>query len=111
MYLSCKAHVIYRAHWTFSPSKYQCATQGRKRLLHNTFNRPSQSKLESRVLIHKFERAMEDLNEFIELLRQIMSRECNPILSEEEIDMSIREMEVFELVGEKYAVWLNEQDS
>jgi len=89
-----------------SPLEPQHTTQGRKQLLHNTFNRPSQRKLDSRLLIHKFEEAMKDPNEFIELLRQVMSRECNPILSEEEIDLSIREMEVFELVGE-HVVWLN----
>ena len=50
---------------------------------------------------------MEHPNDFIELLRQVMSQECNPILSEEEIDLSIREMEAFELVGDRYVVWLN----
>jgi len=38
-------------------------------------------------------------NDFIKLLRQIMSREYNPILSQEKREQSIREMEVIELVG------------
>lgn len=42
---------------------------------------------------------MDNPNEFQMLLRQIMSRECNPILSKEDIDLSIREMDVFQLVG------------
>jgi len=50
---------------------------------------------------------MKDPNEFIERLRHVMSRECNPVLSKEEIDLSIREMEVFELAGDRYVVWLN----
>ncbi len=50
---------------------------------------------------------MEPSTEFSELLRQILSRACNPILSKEEIKQPIREMEVFELVGDRYVVWLN----
>ena len=37
---------------------------------------------------------MIDPNEFHKILRQIMSRECNPLLSKEVIEQSIREMEV-----------------
>ena len=46
-------------------------------------------------------------NEFKKVLRQIMDREPKPVFSKEEIDLSIREMDVFELVGDRYVVWLN----
>ncbi|MFH0757256.1 MAG: hypothetical protein V2B15_08220 [Bacteroidota bacterium] len=50
---------------------------------------------------------MEQLNEFKKLLRQIMSQDLKPIYNQEEIDQTVRKIEVMELVGEKYVVWLN----
>ena len=50
---------------------------------------------------------MEHPNDFHNILWQIMSQEPKPLLSEEDIELSIREMGVMELVGEKYVVWLN----
>ena len=50
---------------------------------------------------------MEHPDEFIKILRQIMSQECKPLLSKEEIEQSIREIEAMELVGDSYVVWLN----
>ena len=51
---------------------------------------------------------MEDLDEFIKLLRQIMSQECQPILSEEDIEQTIQEMGALELVGDRWVVWMLE---
>jgi len=48
---------------------------------------------------------MEHPNEFQKLLRQIMSQECKPLFSKEIIDQSIREMEVFELVGDRWLIF------
>jgi len=50
---------------------------------------------------------MEHPNEFHKILRQVMSQELKPILSEEEIHFDELAMEVIELVGGKYVVWLN----
>ena len=50
---------------------------------------------------------MEDLSEFKKLLKEIMSQEPKPTLSEEEIHFDVLAMKVIELVGEKYVVWLN----
>ncbi len=46
-------------------------------------------------------------DEFRKLLRQVMSQECKPLMSEEEIHFDVLAIEVMELVGEKYVVWLN----
>ena len=50
---------------------------------------------------------MEHPNEFHKILRQVMSQEPKPILSEEEIHFEVLSMDVMELVREKYVVWLN----
>ena len=50
---------------------------------------------------------MEHPNEFQKILRQVMSQEPKPLLSEEEIHFDVLAMKVMELVGEKYVVWLN----
>jgi len=50
---------------------------------------------------------MEDPNNLRKQLRQILSQEANPILSEEEIELSIQEMKVMQLVGDRWVVWLN----
>ena len=49
---------------------------------------------------------MEATNEFQEILRQIMSQEPKPLLSEEEIHFEELAMGVMELVGESFLVWL-----
>ena len=51
---------------------------------------------------------MEHPDEFHKILQQIMSQECKPLMSEEEeIHFEELAMEVMELVGGKYVVWLN----
>jgi hypothetical protein len=50
---------------------------------------------------------MEHPNDFHKILRQITSQEPKPVLSEEEIHFDVLAMEVIELVGNKYVVWLN----
>ena len=45
--------------------------------------------------------AMDDLSEFKKMLRQIMSREPKPLMSEEDIKQSILEMEVLQRMGER----------
>lgn len=50
---------------------------------------------------------MEDPNEFQKILRLMMTQEPRPILSEEEIHFDVLSMEVIELVGDKYVVWMN----
>ena len=46
-------------------------------------------------------------NVFQKLLPQIMSQEPKPILSEEEIHFDVLGMQVMEMGGEKWVVWLN----
>jgi hypothetical protein len=46
-------------------------------------------------------------NDFHKIIRQIMSQEPKPVLSEEEIHFEELTMGVMELVGEKYVVWKN----
>ena len=48
---------------------------------------------------------MEDLPEFKKLLKEIMSQEPKPLMSEEEIHFEELAIGVLELVGEKYVVW------
>ncbi len=50
---------------------------------------------------------MEYPNEFRKQLRQILSQEAKPLLSEEEIHFEELAMGVMQLLGEKYVVWLN----
>ena len=50
---------------------------------------------------------MEHPNEFHKILQQIMSQEPQPLMSEEEIHFDQLAMEVMELVGDSYVVWLN----
>jgi len=50
---------------------------------------------------------MEHPTEFIKLLRQVMSQECKPLMSEEEIHFDQLAMGVMELIGSKFVVWLN----
>ena len=51
--------------------------------------------------------AMDDLTEFKKILQQIMSREPKPTMKPEDIQQSIRELEVMELVGDRWEVRLN----
>ena len=46
-------------------------------------------------------------NDFHKILRQVMSQEPKPTLSEEEIHFDVLAMDVIELVGGKYVVWMN----
>ncbi len=46
-------------------------------------------------------------DEFTELLRQIMSQECKPLMSEEEIHFDLLAMNVMQLVGDNDVEWLN----
>ncbi|MCK4989316.1 MAG: hypothetical protein KAS29_02480 [Bacteroidales bacterium] len=50
---------------------------------------------------------MEHPDEFIKLLRQIMSQEPKPTSSKEEVHLDVLSIKVIEMVGEKYVVWLN----
>jgi len=50
---------------------------------------------------------MNKSDKFHKILRQVMSQEPKPLLSEEEIHFDVLSMNVIELVGEKYVVWLN----
>jgi len=50
--------------------------------------------------------AMEHHNEFIELLKEIISRDPEPIMSEEEIHFDVLVTQVMEQVGD-HVVWLN----
>ena len=50
---------------------------------------------------------MEHPDEFQKILRQVMSQECKPLMSEEDIHFDILSMEVVELVGGKWVLWLN----
>ncbi len=51
--------------------------------------------------------AMKHPDEFRKLLQQIMSQECKPLMSKEEIHFDVLSMEVIELVGGRWIVWLN----
>lgn len=51
---------------------------------------------------------METSTKFQKLLRQVMAREPIPICSKEDIELSILEMDVFELVGDRYVVELED---
>ena len=46
--------------------------------------------------------AMEHPDEFIKLLQQIMSKECKPLMSEEEIHFDVLSMSVMEMVGDRW---------
>jgi len=50
---------------------------------------------------------MEHPDEFRKLLQQIMSEECKPLMSEEEIHFDQLAMGVMELVGDCFVVWFN----
>ena len=50
---------------------------------------------------------MEHPNDFHKILRQIMSQDPEPLMSEEEIHFDMLSMEVMELVGDSWVVWLN----
>ncbi len=50
---------------------------------------------------------MEHPNEFKKILRQILSQECKPLKSKEEIHFDHLAMEVMELVGDQWVVWVN----
>jgi hypothetical protein len=67
--------------------------------------------LDRTTFIHNFDidlnTTMEDLSKFKKLLKEIMSQEPKPTLSEEEIHFEELAIGVLELVGEKYVVWLN----
>ena len=47
---------------------------------------------------------MDHFDEFRKLLRQIMSQDCKPTMSEEEIHFDQLAMEVMELVGDRWVV-------
>jgi len=50
---------------------------------------------------------MEDLSKFKRLLKEIMSKDSEHFLSPKEIYFDSLVIDVIELVGEKYVVWLN----
>ena len=51
--------------------------------------------------------AMEDPDEFKKLLQQIMSQNSTLLLGDKYLWQRIQEVEVIELVGERWMVWMN----
>ena len=47
------------------------------------------------------------LDKFSKLLQQIMKQDLKSYLIKESIDQAVCEMEVLQLVGDSYVVWLN----
>jgi len=50
---------------------------------------------------------MEDLSKFKKLLKEIMSKDSEHVLSPEEIYFDSLVIDVIELVGDSWVVWLN----